>query len=101
MKCRINAPEFITLRDDDDLSFKVRFDYDPGEEQWFDARIGCGSPGYPACIEIYEVDFGNGWEPLEKYPELNVAQMEEEVLKAINDLHEAYWADYDDRRLER
>lgn len=33
MKCRINAPEFITLRDDDDLSFKVRFDYDPGEEQ--------------------------------------------------------------------
>lgn len=28
MKCRINAPEFITLRDDDDLSFKVRFDYD-------------------------------------------------------------------------
>lgn len=39
MKCRINAPEFITLRDDDDLSFKVRFDYDPGGESDETARL--------------------------------------------------------------
>lgn len=94
MKCRIhNVPEFITLHDQNDLSFKVRFDYSPGEEQWFDARVGCGSPGYPACIEIYEVDFGEGWKPLEAYPQLNVKQMEAEVWEAIDAALEAYRED--------
>lgn len=42
-------------------SVQVRFDYDPGESQWFDHRAGVGSPGSDPCVEINEVNMGNGW----------------------------------------
>lgn len=101
MKCLIKVPEFITLHDDDDRPFKVRFDYDAGEEQWFDARAGVWSPGYPASVELYEVDFGKGWEPLETYPQLNTERIEEEVWKVIDNLHDAYWIGYAESLEER
>lgn len=97
MKATIKVPEFIEMHDDDDRPFKVRFDYDPGEEQWFDARAGVGSPGYPAGVEVYEVDFGKGWEPIENYPQLNVQACEQAVMDHIDKLHEAFWAEYDER----
>lgn len=30
----------------------VEFDADRGEPQWFDARAGVGSPGYPPSVTI-------------------------------------------------
>ncbi len=36
----------------------VTFGYDPGEPQWFDARAGVGSPGYPPSVEWIEVSLG-------------------------------------------
>ena len=36
----------------------VEFDYDRGEPQWFDAKAGVGSPGFPPSVEIlgFELD---------------------------------------------
>jgi hypothetical protein len=86
---RPSIPDFITLFDDDDRPFKVRFDYDAGEEQWFDARAGVGSPGYPPGVEVYEVDFGHGWEPLETYPQLNIGALEQAVTDHIIEIESA------------
>lgn len=94
MKRRIKVPEFITLHDDEDKPFRVRFEYDPGEDQWFDAQAGVGSPGYPASVDLYEIDFGKGWEPIETYPQLNTDQIEQKVWEEIGSLEEAFWAGY-------
>ena len=49
----------------DDAPAIVRYDYDPGEEQWFDARAGVGSPGYGPSLEITEVCESDGmWLPV-------------------------------------
>jgi hypothetical protein len=93
MRLRIKPPEFYELFHED-VEFKARFDYDEGEEQWFDARAGVGSPGYPASVCITEVDFGNGWESPENYPQLNLEQCEQEIMDKIDALHEAFWAEY-------
>jgi hypothetical protein len=44
-----------------DAEVPCRYDYDPGEEQWFDARQGVGSPGYPAEVSVTEVYVGGEW----------------------------------------
>lgn len=93
MKARITVPEFFVLFHED-TEFKARFDYDKGEDQWFDARAGVGSPGYPPSVCLNEVDFGNGWESPEAYPQLNVEACEQEIMDKIDALHEAYWAEY-------
>lgn len=93
MKAHIKAPEFFVLFHED-TEFKAYFDYDEGEEQWFDARAGVGSPGYPASVCLTDVDFGKGLEPVENYPQLNVDAVEQEIMDKINALHEAYWAEY-------
>ena len=36
----------------------AKFDYDRGEPQWFDARVGYGSPGYPASVEVTSIFIG-------------------------------------------
>jgi hypothetical protein len=95
MKARIKVPEFFVLFHED-TEFKARFDYYEGEEQWFDARAGVGSPGYPASVCLTEVDFGNGWKPLDAYPQLNVEACEQAIMDKIDLLYEAYWADYAD-----
>ena len=96
MRAKIKVPAFFTLWHED-TEFKASFDYDPGEDQWFDARAGVGSPGYPAIVCINEVDFGNGWEQLEKYPQLNLDACEQQIMDEIDKLHEAYWAEYAER----
>lgn len=93
MRSRIKVPEFFVLFHED-TEFKAYFDYDEGEEQWFDARAGVGSPGYPPSVCLTEVDFGKGLEPVENYPQLNVAAVEQQIADKIDALHEAYWAEY-------
>jgi hypothetical protein len=69
-----------------DVAFRVRFDYDHGEAQWFDARAGVGSPGHDPCVSINEVNFGNGWESPEAYPQLDLDACESEVLEKLAEL---------------
>lgn len=88
---RIKLPEFFTLHDDDDQPFRVRFDFDEGEEQWFDARAGVGSPGYPPSVEITAIDRGMGWAPVEAYPLLNLDSIEQQVMDRINAIYESEW----------
>jgi hypothetical protein len=37
---------------------EVEYDYDRGERQWFDAKAGVGSPGYPPSVEVTLIDIG-------------------------------------------
>ena len=67
----------------EDTPFRVRFDYDRGEQQWFDARAGVGSPGYDPFVEITEVNFGAGWESPDAYPQINLDACEDEVLEKL------------------
>ena len=70
----------------EDKPFRVRFDYDRGEDQWFDARAGVGSPGHDPSVCINEVNFGAGWESPDVYPQLNLEQCEAEVMEKLADL---------------
>ena len=67
----------------DDMHFRVRYDYDRGEQQWFDARAGVGSPGYDPSVSINEVNFGNGWESPDVYPQLDLDACEAEVMEKL------------------
>ena len=91
---RIKVPEFIELFDSEDKPFRVRFDYDEGEDQWFDARAGVGSPGYPASVEVTEVDFGNGWQTVENISPKVIEQAEQAIWEEIQKLEEVYWEGY-------
>jgi hypothetical protein len=70
----------------EDVPFRVRFDYERGEQQWFDARAGVGSPGYDPYVVINEVNFGGGWESPEAYPQLDLAVCEAVVMQKLADL---------------
>lgn len=70
----------------EDIEFRVRFYYDPGEKQWFNARAGVGSPGYDASVEITEVNFGAGWESQDAYPQLDIAACEEEIMVKLAEI---------------
>jgi len=79
----VKLPTELELRDQDDNPFRVRFDYDKGEQQWFDARAGVGSPGYDPSVCITEVNFGGKWELPEVYPQLNIEDCEQEVMDCL------------------
>jgi hypothetical protein len=105
----MSIPEFVTCETDEGVEFKVYFDYDPGEDQWFDARAGVGSPGYPASIEIMEVDFGCGREDVGVYPQLNLDAIHNQIVDSVQAAEEDDEAEYlehliakheDSRRLE-
>jgi hypothetical protein len=74
-------PEIELL--DGETSFRARYDYDRGEDQWFDARAGVGSPGYPPSVCITEVNFGAGWEDPEAYPQLDLEACEVEIMDKL------------------
>jgi hypothetical protein len=74
-----------------DTTFKVRYDYDRGEEQWFDARAGVGSPGYDPFVEITEVNFGNGWQAPDMYPQFDANACAPEVMAKLADIEADYW----------
>ena len=67
----------------EDTAFRVRFDYDRGEDQWFDVSAGVGSPGHDPFVLINEVNFGAGWESPDVYPQLNIEACEEEVMEKL------------------
>lgn len=90
---KINPPAYFELFHNDQ-PFKAAFDYDEGEEQWFDAKAGVGSPGFPPSVCLNEVDFGKGWESPNNYPDLNVEAVEQQIIGKIADLWDAYWAEY-------
>ena len=69
-----------------DAPIRVRFDYDRGEAQWFDARAGVGSPGYDPYVVITEVNFGAGWDDPDKYDQKDVAAWEAEVMTKLAEL---------------
>ena len=71
---------------DDSGTFRVRFDYNRGESQWFDARAGVGSPGYDPFVEVTEVNFGAGWESPDVYPQLDLAACEVEIMERLAEL---------------
>ena len=78
----MKLPTEMELFDGDTL-FRVKFDYDPGERQWFNPSEGVGSPGYPPSVDIYEVNYGGGWESVEAYPMLDLKMHEANVLERI------------------
>jgi hypothetical protein len=81
--------EFELYDSDNDKHFRVRFDYDPGEREWFDHRAGVGSPGYPASAALTEVNFGTQWEAVETYPQLDVDSIEAEIMQEMADFEES------------
>ncbi len=91
------AFEFFT---DDDTPFLVRYDYDRGEAQWFDASAGVGSPGHDPCAEVTEVNFGKGWETPENYPQLNIEAIEADILERLAEIESEQYADRDEREYE-
>jgi hypothetical protein len=70
----------------EDTPFLVRFDYERGEPQWFDARAGVGSPGYGPSVCINEVNFGAGWEAPEAYPQINIDACEQTIMEKLADI---------------
>ena len=80
----------------DDKPVLVRFGYDPGEAQWFDARAGVGSPGYDPSVCVTEVNFGGAWELPDVYPQLNLAAIEQEISERIIAIEEEEMAARDE-----
>ena len=78
----LKLPDSFTITSGDTTK-SVRFEYDPGEDQWFDARAGVGSPGYPAEAYITAIDRGNGWEDVESITDLDLNDIEQQVLDKI------------------
>lgn len=85
----MKLPTELELTTPDDVSFRVRFDYDRGEPQWFDARAGVGSPGYDPSVSITEVNFGAGWRSPEEHQSADVVEWEQKVMDRLVDLESA------------
>ena len=68
----------------DGLQMHFRYDADRGEDQWFDARAGVGSPGYPPSVMVTEVSLdGVTWNDPEMYPQLNLEAIEQEIMDKL------------------
>ena len=78
----------------------VRYDYEPGEDQWFDARQGVGSPGYPPSVEITEVKAGDRWVDPLFCEGFDVDLAEQSVMDAIDAEADAFWERYAESRNE-
>ena len=89
-----NEDRFVVEVFIDDKPVLARYDYDPGEDQWFDARAGVGSPGYPPELQVTEVNFGTGWEPVENYPQLNIEAIEQAAMDKEDEIAREYWEGY-------
>ena len=80
----------------EETPFRVRFDYDRGEAQWFDARAGVGGPGCDPSVCITEVNLGNGWESPDIYPQIDFDACEAEVMQKLADIEGDEQADRED-----
>lgn len=90
-------PDEFELFAADDTPFRVRYDYDKGEQQWFDARAGVGSPGYDAYVCITEVNFGDGWKSPDEFQDIDWSAYEAAVMQRLIDIDEAVQAARDER----
>jgi hypothetical protein len=92
VRAKYVPPEF-TCYTDDDTPVIVRYDYDEGEEQWFDARAGVGSPGYPGGVFITEVKIGDGiWtDELDQFDADWLARIEAQIEEKITAESQEHW----------
>jgi hypothetical protein len=84
----MKVPEhlIVTLRDQE---VRVWFDFDPGEDQWFDARAGVGSPGYPASIDNISLDLDNTTKSDWVLTDAELEDAEQQIWDQLNKM----WAD--------
>jgi hypothetical protein len=87
-------------------SVTVRYDYDPGESQWFDHRAGVGGPGCDPWVEISEIKTDDGWRTPDELPEMDLEAVEEALMARIGEMqaerdHERADALYDAMREDR
>ena len=76
-------PEVFDLSDDE-LSIRVKYDYDRGEQQWFDAKAGVESPGYDPSVCITEVSInGSAWTTPDVYPQIDWDRYEQQVMERL------------------
>lgn len=94
MKKNRLPPEMILFIGDDEVT--VRYDYDPGENQWFDARAGVGSPGYPAEAWITEINLGNGFVDPDECKGIDLDALNDQLLERICDLEAAEQGERDE-----
>jgi hypothetical protein len=78
----MKLPEFTVFHGDDEVP--CRYEYDAGEEQWFDARAGVGSPGYPGGAWVTEVCIAGQWIDVES--ELFTQEQRDQWDQRITDL---------------
>ena len=85
-------PEFACTTDDGRPAI-VRYDADPGEEQWFDARAGVGSPGYPGGVAVTEVKVGDGqWtDDLEQFDADWLARIEADIETMLTEREQEHY----------
>ena len=79
-------PDHFDLSDDE-LSIRVKYDYDRGEQHWFDAKAGVGSPGYDPSVSITEVSIdGGAWTTPDAYPQFDWERYEQQVMEMLIEL---------------
>lgn len=81
--------EFTVEVNGQEIAVNVRYDFDRGEAQWFDARAGVGSPGCDPSVEITEVNLGEGWKTPDLCDGLPIEQLEDLLLEKLGELEEA------------
>ena len=69
----------------DDVDLKCYFDYDPGEAQYFDARAGVGSPGFPPFVELIKT------EPDVNLSPAGIAYVEQAIMDRIDAIARGDW----------
>jgi hypothetical protein len=69
---------------------QVRFDYDPGESQWFDAGAGVGGPGWDPCAEINEINMGNGWLEPDDINENDLDALQDALMEKIGEMQQEH-----------
>ena len=92
MKQPYVPPEFSCTTEDDKPAI-VRYDVDYGEEQWFDARAGVGSPGYPGGVAVTEVKVGDGqWtDDLDQFDPDWVARVEADIETMLTEREQEHY----------
>lgn len=93
-----------------DVPVLVRFDFQPGEQQWFDPRKGVGSPGYEVEVDITGINFGGtGWMDADALADAIIEKFEAQVLEGLaeyaqddrDDRGEAEWEARKDRQTKQ
>lgn len=93
----MRLPTELEFFDADDNPYRVRFDYDRGEAQWFDARAGVGSPGHDPSVCVTEINLGDGWKSPAEVPGFDFDKCEQEVMERLTELEANEQSERDER----